>query len=105
MQVKPVPAIPAPRIRRKPVAEYVRTPDSIAAGGLFGAVDHLPAHIAAAEFQRDLHAGARSEYAAQLLAGRQNGLVTDLDRRQHASQYAAASRETDAHAFTVSFSA
>jgi len=67
MRVNPVPTIPALRTRRKAVADYVRTPDSV--------------------------------------AGRQSSLETDLDRRQHASQYAAGSRETDARAFTISLSA
>jgi hypothetical protein len=103
MQVRPVASIPALRIRRKPVADYVRTPDSFG-GGVFPCIDGVPTHVAAAELQRDLHAGARAEYAAQLLAGRQHGLETDLDRRQHASRYAR-SLDTDRHAFTISLSA
>lgn len=104
MQVKPVSAIRPLRIRQKPVADYVPNPDLFAQSlGAFG-IDRMPSHIAYAQLQRDLHAGSHAEYATQLLASRDYGYETEMERRQHLAQYAAASEDDD-RSYTVSLSA
>lgn len=106
MRVNPVSAVPALRIREKPVAEYVPNPDIFAGtGSNFSDHDLMPAHIAAADLQRDLSAGAHAEYATQLLASRQLSLETDLERMQHHAQYRTAVAESDERSYTVSLSA
>ena len=106
MRVTPVSAVPALRIRQKPVAEYVPNPDLFAGTGSgFSEYDLMPAHIAAAELQRDLSAGAHAEYATQLLASHQLPLETDLERRQHHAQYRSATDDDGDRSFTVMLSA
>lgn len=105
MRVTPVSAVPALRIRQKPVAEFVPNADLFdAPQGAFGAID-MPAHIAAAELQRDLHSGAHAEYATQLLAGRQMSLETEFERRQHHASYRSAAEDGDERSYTVALSA
>jgi len=105
MRVTPVSAVPALRIRQKPGAEFIPNADLFdAPQGAFGAID-VPAHIAAAELERDLHAGAHAEYATQLLASRQLLLETELERRQHHAQYHMATDDSDDRSHTVSLSA
>lgn len=105
MRVNPVTAVPALRIRQKPVAEFIPnaelfdTPENA-----FGGID-MPAHIAAAELERGLHAGAHAEYAAQLLASRHLALETELERRQHHASYRTAAEDFDERSYTVSLSA
>jgi len=104
MQVKPVSAIRPLRIRQRPVADYIPNPDLFAQSiGAFG-IDRMPAHIAHTELQLDLHAGSHAEYATQLLASRDFGRETEMERRQHLAQYAAAG-EDDERSYTVSLSA
>ncbi|POF32767.1 hypothetical protein [Roseibium marinum] len=102
MQVNPVSAIRPLRIRQKPVT--ASNPDrASAAAARFGEIDALPAHIAATALKRDAHHGAHSEYAAQLLAGRDASAETHLERRQHLAQYAsAADNERKFHSWSVS---
>jgi len=105
MRVTPVSAVPALRIRQKPVAEFVPNTDRFdVSDAVFGGID-MPAHIAAAELERDLHANAHAEYATQLLASRQLPLETDMERMQHHAQYRTAADDGDDRSFTVSLSA
>ncbi|MCK7614355.1 hypothetical protein [Roseibium sediminicola] len=105
MRVTPVSAVPALRIRQKPVAEFIPNADLFDAPRTgFGAID-MPAHIAAAELERDLYAGGHAEYATQLLASRQLSLETELERRQHHAQYRMAADDSDDRSYTVSLSA
>jgi hypothetical protein len=104
MQVKPVSAIRPLRIRQRPVADYIPNPDLFTLPADAFGIDRMPAHVAHAELQRDLHAGSHAEYATQLLASRDLGYETDMERRQHLAQYAAAG-EDDERSFTVSLSA
>jgi len=106
MRVNPVSAVPALRIRQKPAAEFVPNPELFAgAHSNFADEFLMPAHIAAAELQRDLSAGAHAEYATQLLASRQLPLETDLERRQHHAQYRSAADDSDERSYTVMLSA
>jgi len=105
MRVNPVSAVPALRTRQKSAAAFIPTTDFLdAPAGAFDGMD-MPPHIAAAELERDLHASAPAEYAAQLLASRQLSLETELERRQHHAQYRTAVEDGDGSSITVSLSA
>ncbi|WP_133192668.1 hypothetical protein [Labrenzia sp. 011] len=102
MQVTPVSAIHSLRIRQKPVAPSGRDRTSTTAAR-FREIDALPAHVASAALQRDAHHGAHSEYATQLLAGRDTIAETPLERQQHLAQYATAAEDGRTfHSWSVS---
>ncbi|QFT29347.1 hypothetical protein FIV00_02500 [Labrenzia sp. THAF82] len=106
MQVRPVSAIHALRIRQKPSADFVPNSDLFGVSeGTFAGVDMMPAHLAAEELQRDLHAGSHAEYATQLLASRNMSAETEMERQQHLAQYATASEDSEETSFTISLSA
>ena len=106
MQVRPVSAIHPMRIRQKPVTALAeQTGFGSSSGGLFGAQDAVPAHVAARALGRDAYHGAHAEYATQLLAGDGLDGETWLERRQHVAQYASAAEDRDEHSFTISLSA
>jgi len=94
MQVNPVSAIHALRIRPKPVTAPASNSESASAGnGAFGETGMVPAHVASAALRRDSYHGAHAEYAAQLLADRYASAETHLERQQHLAQYASAAEE------------
>ncbi|WP_298963926.1 hypothetical protein [uncultured Roseibium sp.] len=106
MQVRPVSAIHALRIRQKPSAEFVPNSDLFTVSeGTFSDIDLMPAHLAAEELQRDLHAGSHAEYATQLLAGRDMSVESEMERQLHLAQYATATEDSESHSFTISLSA
>ncbi len=106
MQVRPVSAIHPMRIRQKPVtAPTERTGFGSTSNGQIGALDAVPAHLAAQASQRDAYYGAHAEYATQLLAGDSFDEQTWLERRQHVAQYASAAEDGDERSYTISLSA
>ncbi len=105
MQVTPVSAIHALRIRQKPVvapASDFDMPRTSAAN--FGGLEFAPAHVASAALQRDVYHGDHAEYAAQLLADRYPAEETSLERQRHVAHYASA-EEADERSYTVSLTA
>jgi hypothetical protein len=94
------------RIRQKPVtAPAGQNGSGSASYGLFGALDAVPAHIAAQAPERDAYHGAHAEYATQLLAGDVYDEETWLERRRHVAQYTSAADDGEERAYTISLSA
>ena len=79
--------------------------DAVAVSRQFSDLPMVPVHVASAALHNTYH-GAHTEYATQLLAGREFHPETLLEREDHVRQYAAASAyEDDERAHTVSLSA
>ncbi|MEM9633365.1 MAG: hypothetical protein AAGA50_18685 [Pseudomonadota bacterium] len=106
MQVTPVSAIHAMRIRQKPTVVPVSDEkQSSTANGRFGDMAMIPAHIASAELQRESNHGAHAEYATQLLAGHPDYPESRMEQHLHLQQYQAAAQEQEEDSYTVSLTA
>lgn len=105
MQVTPVSAIHALRIRQKPVVAPASDPKPTStATDRFGDMAKIPAHIASAALRHDGYHGAHAEYATQLLASHQDYPETRLEQDLHRQQYQAA-EEQEERSFTISMTA
>ncbi|MEP3278341.1 MAG: hypothetical protein ABJN26_00155 [Stappiaceae bacterium] len=104
MQVNPISAIHALRIRQNPVVAPTSNSDVQAAGGRqFNDPSTVPAYIVADASRRDPHHGERAEYTTQLLASHQGVGKTYLEQRAHLAQYSsAATREPEQLTHTIS---
>jgi hypothetical protein len=106
MQVTPVSAIHALRIRQKPtVAPASDAKQTSTANGRFGDMALIPAHIASAALQGETNHGAHAEYATQLLANHPDHPETRLEQHLHLQQYQAAAKEQEEDSYTVSLTA
>ena len=106
MQVTPVPAIHALRIRQKPVEiRTVETEDVSAMSRKFADLPLVPAHVASAALRETYH-GTHAEYATQLLASSGAYPETELERQRHVQQYTSATAYVDdERSYTLSLSA
>ncbi|MES0885062.1 hypothetical protein [Roseibium sp. SCP14] len=106
MQVTPVSAIHALRIRQKPtVAPASDEKQTSTANGRFGDMAMIPAHLASAALQRETSHGAHAAYAIQLLASHPDHPETRMERHLHVQQYQAAAQEQEEDSYTVSLTA
>lgn len=106
MQVTPVPAVHALRIRQKPLEIPANeTENAQSATRNFADMAMVPAHVASATLRETYH-GTHAEYATQLLAGGDAYPETQLERHLHVQQYASATAyEDDERSYSLSLTA
>ncbi|MBG6157591.1 hypothetical protein IWQ55_002345 [Labrenzia sp. EL_208] len=106
MQVTPVPAVHALRIRQKPLEiPATETDKNTQSTRSFADMTMTPAHVASAAL-RDTYHGTHAEYATQLLVSGEEYPETQLERHLHMEQYVpATAHEDDERSYTLSLSA